>query len=255
MESTGKPYLSIVIPAYNEERRLPRNLKKVLAYCDVQPFDYEVIVVDDGSVDGTASAVETIAGDHPHLRLIRNEHRGKGYTVRSGMLAARGQFVLFTDADLSTPIEETDRLLSWFDKGYDVVIGSREGIGARRYDEPGYRHLMGRIFNYVVRLLAVRGIQDTQCGFKAFRQEAAQQVFRRLQLYGEDTGLAQGSMVTAFDVEVLFLAQKLGYRIKEMPVEWRYSNESKVDPVRDSIRNFQDVVRVRWNDLRGRYRT
>lgn len=255
MRTTDRPHISIVIPVFNEERRLPHTLERIIAYCEAQPYDYEVLVVDDGSEDRTVAVAEAIAANHPRVGVIRNEHRGKGYTVRTGMLAAQGQYVLFTDADLSTPIEETGQLLTWFEKGYDIVIGSREGSGARRYDEPLYRHLMGRVFNYVVRLLAVRGIQDTQCGFKAFRQQAAQQVFRRLQLYGEGAGIVKGSMVTAFDVEVVFLAQKLGYRIKEMPVAWHYSNESKVDPLRDSIRNFRDVLRVRWNDLRGRYKT
>jgi len=254
MQPTGRPYLSIIIPAYNEERRLPRNLKRVISYCQDRQYDYEILVVDDGSTDGTVKSVETIAADLPQVQVICNEHRGKGYTVRTGMLAATGRYVLFTDADLSTPIEEIESVLPWFDQGYDVVIGSREGAGARRYDEPSYRHLMGRIFNLVVRMLAVRGIQDTQCGFKAFRREAARQIFHRVQLYGEDAGIVKGSMVTGFDVEVLFLAQKMGYRIKEIPVQWYYANESKVDPLQDSLRNFQDVVRVRWNELRGRYK-
>ncbi|NOZ05877.1 MAG: glycosyltransferase family 2 protein [Chloroflexi bacterium] len=250
----NQPYLSIVIPAYNEERRLPLTLEKVIAFCETQKYDYEVLVVDDGSTDHTVASVEALASSLPQVQIIRNDHRGKGYAVRNGMLAAHGQIILFTDADLSTPIEETERLLSWFSKDYAVVIGSREGVGAQRYGEPGYRHLMGRVFNLVVRLLAVRGIQDTQCGFKAFRHDAAHRIFERVQLYGEKAGVVTGSMVTGFDVEVLFLARKLGYPIKEVPVQWYYANESKVDPLQDSLRNFRDVVRVRWNDLRGRYR-
>jgi hypothetical protein len=147
-----------------------------------------------------------------------------------------------------------ERLLPWFEHGYDVVIGSREGGGARqRIGEPFYRHLMGRIFNLVVQFLAVRGVQDTQCGFKAMRGEVARDLFARLRLHNGSSGPIEGSMVTAFDVELLFLAQKRGYRIKEVPVEWHYGAESKVHPLKDSWRNFKDVATVRWNDLLGRY--
>jgi len=245
--------LSVVIPAYNEERRLPKTLERITAYLQEQDYPAEIIVVDDGSEDDTVSIVERFIADHPNMSLIKNDHRGKGYAVRTGMLRARGQYVLFSDADLSTPIEEVARLLPWFDEGYDVVIGSREGPGAKRYGEPPYRHLMGRVFNLIVRLLAVRGIRDTQCGFKCFRRDVARDLFSRVRLYGPEAGTVADSMVTAFDVEVLFLAQKIGYGIKEVPVEWHYFAESKVNPIKDSIRNFRDVCRVRLNDLRGVY--
>ncbi len=214
-----------------------------------------MIVVDDGSGDRTAEVVEEFRSTHPNVALIRNEHRGKGYTIRTGVLAARGKIVLFFDADSSTPIEDIQKLLPWFERGYAIVIGSREGIGAKRISEPFYRHLMGRVFNFVVRALTVRGIQDTQCGFKALRDDAAREIFARTHLYRDPTRRVRGAMVTAYDVEVLFLGQKLGFKIKQVPVEWRYGTESKVNPIKDSWRNLKDVLMVRWNDLRGRYDT
>lgn len=245
--------LSVVVPAYNEERRLPETLGQILRFLAQQPYPSEVIVADDGSRDGTAALVERLRAQHPSLRILRLDHRGKGYAVRKGVLAARGAFVLFSDADLAVPIDEWAKFERTFAEGADVVIGSREGLGARRQDEPRYRHLMGRVFNLIVRLVAVGGIQDTQCGFKAFRHAVAQDIFGRVQLYGDDAPPVRGAAVTAFDVEVLFLARRRGYRIREAPVLWRYGSETKVDPLRDSLRNLRDVLAVRWNALRGAY--
>lgn len=245
--------MSVVIPAYNEERRLPLTLDRVFSYVERQNYPSEIVVVDDGSRDNTAAVVESFTRDHPNVRLIHNDHRGKGYTVRTGMLAARGHIILFSDADLSTPIEDIEKLMPWFERGFDIVIGSREGAGAQRIKEPFYRHLMGRVFNFVVRALTVRGIEDTQCGFKAFRDDVAQDIFSRVELYGESARRVANGMVTAFDVEVLFIGRKSGYRIKEVPVQWQYGTETKVNPLKDSWRNFRDVVIVRWNDLRGKY--
>jgi dolichyl-phosphate beta-glucosyltransferase len=250
---SDRPYLSVVIPAYNEERRLPQTLQSVVDYLVQQSYASEVIVVDDGSSDETAQVVESFRTVHPIVALIRNDHRGKGYAVRTGMLAAQGHIVLFSDADLSTPIEEIAQLLPWFEHGYGLVIGSREGSGAKRIHEPFYRHIMGRVFNFVVRLLTVRGIDDTQCGFKAFRDDVARDLFTRMKLYGENAQAVTGSMVTGFDVEILFIGYKSGYKIKEVPVEWRYGNESKVNPLKDSFELFRDVLMVRWNDLRRMY--
>lgn len=248
------PFLSVVIPAYNEERRLPPNLNRILEYLGAQPFTYEVVVVDDGSTDETVARVRDIARNDDSVHLIENPHYGKGYTVRTGMLAATGDIVLFTDADLSTPIEELSRLLPHFEDDYDLVIGSREGGGARqRVGEPFYRHLQGRVFNFFVQTIAVPGIQDTQCGFKAMRREVAQDLFPRLQIHDGSAGPVVGSMVTGFDVELLFLAIKHGYAVKEVPVEWYYGHESKVNPLRDSWRLLRDVLLVRWNDMLGRY--
>jgi dolichyl-phosphate beta-glucosyltransferase len=252
---SDRPFLSVVIPAYNEERRLPQTLQSVVDFLAGQSYASEVIVVDDGSGDETAQVVESFRASHPGVTLIRNDHRGKGYAVRTGVLAAQGHIVLFSDADLSTPIEEIAQLLPWFEHGYGLVIGSREGSGAKRIQEPFYRHIMGRVFNFVVRVLTVRGIDDTQCGFKAFRDDVARDLFTRMKLYGESAQTVTGSMVTGFDVEVLFIGYKAGYKIKEVPVEWRYGNESKVNPLKDSFELFRDVLMVRWNDLRGMYDT
>jgi len=254
MTPVPEPYLSIVVPAYNEERRLPATLARILCYLDEQPYDGEVIVVDDGSEDRTAEIVRGLMPRYPNLRLIENDHRGKGYAVRTGMLAAKGQVVLFCDADLAVPIEETGRLLAWLEEGYDIAIGSREGLGARRYGEPWHRHLMGRVFNLLVRLIAVGHFKDTQCGFKCFRGEVARDLFSSVRLYGEGARPIKGAAATAFDVEVLFLALKRGYRVAEVPVEWHYGLQSKVNPLTDSIRMFRDVLLVRFNDWRGVYR-
>ncbi len=248
-----QPFLSVVVPAFNEAQRLPRTLYDISAFLAGQGYPSEIIVVDDGSVDGTALAVEEFSRHTPSVSLIRNQHRGKANTVRTGMLVASGQYVLFTDADNATPIQEWRKLQPLLEQGYDVAIGSREGVGARRYDEPWHRHLMGRVFNLIVQSLLIPGIQDTQCGFKAFRRSAAQDLFGSMRLYGDDTQLVQGAMLTGFDVEVLFMARKWGYRIAEVPVVWHYGKESKVSAVRDSWRNLRDVLRVRWNDFRGKY--
>ncbi len=248
-----QPYLSIIVPAYNEERRLPQTLQRLAAYSHSKAWPTEIIVVDDGSSDGTAQVVEEFAANEPAVRVIRNPHRGKAYAVRTGMLAGQGELLLFTDADGATPIEEADKLLPLLESGYAVAIGSREGEGARRFSEPAYRHMMGRAFNLLVRMLAVPGIQDTQCGFKAFRHDAARDLFGNMQLYSENSPGVRGAVLTGFDVEILFLAGKWGYSIAEVPVHWHFGKESKVNPLRDSWRNLSDVLRVRYNDLRGRY--
>lgn len=248
------PYLSIIIPAYNEERRLPATLDQILVFVDRQASGCEVIIADDGSTDTTGAIAEQVAARRSDVRVLRLDHRGKGYAVRQGMLAGRGEYLLFSDADLAVPIEEWPKLERALAAGYDVVIGSREGIGARREGEPWYRHVMGRVFNLIVQVVAVGGIQDTQCGFKAMTRNAARDLFSRVRLYGDDARPVSGAAVTAFDVEVLFLARRRGYRIYEVPVLWRYGTETKVDPLRDSLRNLRDVLAVRWNMLRGRYR-
>jgi glycosyltransferase involved in cell wall biosynthesis len=245
--------LSVVVPAYNEAQRLPDSLRQIMAYLDVQPYRSEVIVADDGSSDATAELAEQLAVGWPNLRLLRLDHRGKGFAVRAGALAARGEYVLLCDADLAVPIEDWERLRRVLENGFDVAIGSREGLGARRMGEPWYRHLMGRVFNMIVRVVAVGGIQDTQCGFKALRQSVAADLFERVRIYGADAPRVQGAAVTAYDVELLFLARRRGYRIAEVPVPWRYGTETKVSPVRDSWRNLRDVLKVRWYALRGKY--
>jgi dolichyl-phosphate beta-glucosyltransferase len=236
------PFLSLVVPAYNEEGRLPVTLPRICEFVGSREYAAEVIVVDDGSGDGTARVVEEIAAGVPFVRLIRNEHRGKGYSVKTGALAARGEYIFLCDADLSMPIEEVDHFLPPALEDYDVAIGSREVEGARRYDEPGLRHLMGRVYNALVRLLAVRGFQDTQAGFKCFHREAAQEMFPYQTMDG-----------FGFDVEILFIAQKRGYRIVEVPINWYYMSNSRVSPVKDSVRMLREILQVRMNDWRGLY--
>jgi glycosyltransferase involved in cell wall biosynthesis len=255
---SDQPFLSVVVPAYNEERRLPETLAQILTYLKGQAYRSELIVADDGSTDGTAALVEELAArlfdlNEGAVRLLRLDHRGKGFAVRAGALAAHGEYILLCDADLATPIEEWEKLYRKFIEGYEVVIGSREGLGARRLGEPWYRHLMGRIFNFIVRAVAVGGIQDTQCGFKALRQAVAGDLFRRVRIYSDDAPIVHGAAVTAYDVELLFLARRRGYRIAEVPVIWRYGTETKVNPLRDSLRNLRDVLTIRWYALRGRY--
>jgi dolichyl-phosphate beta-glucosyltransferase len=237
-----RPFLSIVVPAYNEERRLPETLPRIVDFLRAQTYPSEVLVVDDGSVDGTVGVVEGIAAEAPSVRLIKNEHRGKGYAVKTGALEAAGDYIFLCDADLSMPIEEVANFLPPALEEYDVAIGSREVEGARRYDEPGLRHLMGRVFNTLVRLLAVRGFQDTQAGFKCFAREAAHEMFPYQTMDG-----------FGFDVEILFIAQKRGYRIVEVPINWYYMSNSRISPVSDSVRMFREILEVRMNDWRGLY--
>lgn len=235
--------ISVVIPAYNEADRIPETLSRVVKYLTGLGRTHEVIVVDDGSTDETASLVDEFARESgAAVRLIRRPHAGKGAAVRAGMLSARGRFRLLCDADLSMPAEGFDRFIPLLEAGVPVVIGSREVPGARRYNEPAHRHLMGRVYNRIVQLLVLPGIEDTQCGFKGFRAEAALELFGRQTLNG-----------FGFDVEILFIARRLGYAVKEVPVEWHYMPGSKVKPLRDTWRMFRDAVKVRLNALCGRY--
>lgn len=239
--------ISIVIPAYNEERRLGASLAAVDAYLERRGFGFaEILVVDDGSTDSTASVVERFGAEHPRVRLLRNPgNRGKGYSVRHGVLEAKGEWVLFTDADLSAPIEELEKLIAaTCQQKADIAIGSR-ALDRSLIEEHQsfFRETAGRIFNLLLRLLTGLPFHDTQCGFKLYRREAAQEVFRRQRL--ERFG---------FDAEVLYIARKLGYRCVEVPVRWSHSAGTKVRMLRDSLDMFLDLLRVRWNDVRGRYR-
>ncbi|MBI4294871.1 MAG: glycosyltransferase family 2 protein [Chloroflexi bacterium] len=240
----GQPFLSVVIPAYNEERRIVASLRQVLDYLAGQSYHSEVLVVDDGSSDSTAAQVAKLVAGSRILSLLREQHRGKGHAVKAGMLAARGQYRFLCDADLSMPVEQLARFLPPQLQDYDIAIGSREAAGARRIGEPRPRHLMGRVFNLMVRWLAVPGISDTQCGFKCFRDQAAQVLFPRQSLDG-----------FGFDVEVLFLARKRRMKLVEVPIDWYYRSESKVRPFRHSLSMLNEVLRVRWNWWRGRYNT
>ena len=235
-------YLSVVIPAYNEERRLPETLAVVSDYLSRLPRPWEIIVADDGSRDATAAIVRDFARRDARLRLLTLPHRGKGSAVKHGMLAAAGEYRFLCDADLSMPIEFLERLLPPIAPAADVVIGSREAPGARRIGEPYRRHLMGRVFNAMTRLLAVPGIADTQCGFKVFRGDTAQILFARQTLDG-----------FAFDAEILFLARRYGFTIAETGIDWHYRAESKVRPLHDSWRTLRDLLVIRWQWLTRRY--
>jgi dolichyl-phosphate beta-glucosyltransferase len=236
------PFLTIVIPAYNEESRLPRTLAEVTEFIEVQDYEAEVLVVDDGSVDRTAEVTEQFSAEHPCVRLIRARHSGKGHAVKTGLLQARGEYAFLCDADLAMPITELPKFLPPQQNSYHVAIGSREAKGAVRYDEPAYRHLMGRVFNWLVKVMAVPGFEDTQCGFKCFHHSVTQDLFSHQTIDG-----------FSFDVEVLYIAQKRGHRIIEVPIHWYYQAESKVHPFKDTFRMFRDMMKVRWNDRRGLY--
>lgn len=239
---SSDPFLTIIIPAYNEERRLPTTLPQVIAFAEQQPYPTEIIVVDNASTDRTAEIVCEAMRQHPIVSLLYQPIRGKGAAVRKGMLEGRGEYRFICDADLAMPIEQVNRFLPPACSGYGIAIASREIAGAKRYNEPWYRHLMGRVFNWIVRLLAVPGIQDTQCGFKCFTRECAQAVFTAQVIDG-----------WAFDVEVLVIARRRGYSIVEVPIDWYYGEGSRVNPLRDSVAMVQEVLRIRRNLRRGLY--
>lgn len=235
------PALSIVIPAYNEAQRLPRTLLRLREYLAARALAAEIVVADDGSRDATAR-VATEAGGPDTVVLTGGPNRGKGHAVRRGMLAARGALRLMTDADLSTPIEELASLEQKLGQGYDVVIASRAAAGARiEVRQPFFREAAGRVFNGLVRLVAVPGIQDTQCGFKLFTAAAAEACFGPARLDG-----------FSFDVEALFIARKRGLRIAEVPVIWRNDEATRVSAAGGAAA-FADLLRIRANELRGRY--
>lgn len=226
-------HLSFVIPAYNEATRIEKSLQTALAYFSAQSYSWEILVVNDGSRDATADIVRRHHGDGITL-LDQPANMGKGAAIRRGMLEATGAYRVFSDADFSTPITETARMLEHL-KDFDVVIGSR-GLDSSyiKKHQPWYRETMGRIFNLMVRAIAVSGIHDTQCGFKGFRAAAAEAIFQRTKIDG-----------FSFDVEALYLARRLGYSIKEIPVEWRNDERSTLNPVSDSIKMFRELLRVR----------
>ena len=235
--------LSVIIPAFNEETRIPKTLGEIMKYLDGR-FSYEIIVVDDGSTDRTYEICESFFRINGCGKVLRNNRNcGKGYSVRRGMFEAHGELRLFSDADMSTPIDQIQKLINGINEGHDVVIGSRSIAGSDvRLHQPFYRESMGKIFNVLVRMIAVRGIIDTQCGFKLFTEDAARNIFPRQRNDG-----------FSFDVEVLFIARKLGYRVKEVPVTWINYPASKVNPVTDSLRMLLDLFFIRMRALNGDY--
>ena len=217
-------------------------LPQVVAFAETQDYPVDVLVVDNASTDRTVEVVREIAAGHPVVSLLHQPVQGKGAAVRNGMLVGRGQYLFICDADLAMPVEQISRFIPPTLSQYDVAIASREVRGARRHNEPGYRHLMGRTFNFVVRLLAVPGIQDTQCGFKCFSRKSARDIFSVQVIDG-----------WAFDVELLYIARRRGYRIVEVPIDWYYGKGSRVSPLRDSLNMAREVLRVRRSGRAGVY--
>ncbi len=245
--------LTLIIPAYNEAARLPATLKIVLEFLRKSGVTWELLVADDGSVDDTPYIAAAAENADPNVRHLQLRHRGKAAAIREGVNVASGRFIIFTDADLSTPIEYVDQAYALLRGDSDIVIGTREARQSQRIGEPEYRHLMGRVYNAVVQLLVVPGINDTQCGFKGFRADVARDLFQSARLYRDGSAPVRGPLVTGFDIELLFLARKRGYRIHELPVVWRHVKGSNVRPVIDTFRMLRDALQVRLNDLCGRY--
>jgi dolichyl-phosphate beta-glucosyltransferase len=239
-----RPTYSIVIPAYNEADRLQASLGKVLQYAREHDWHSEVIVVNDGSRDTTASLVRSFAAREPSVRLIENPgNRGKGYSVRNGMLSARGELLLFSDADFSSPIEEAPKLFAALKEGADVAIGSRWlASETQTQRQSPFRQLIGRIFNALLRTALGLDFKDTQCGFKAFTAPAARFLFsqQKIERWG-------------FDPELLFLASRAGLRVREIPVQWAHDHRTKLRPIKDGTRMFLDVLKIRWYAATGRY--
>jgi dolichyl-phosphate beta-glucosyltransferase len=247
--ASAQPFLSIVIPAYNEEQRLPPSLRKIATFLRQQPFTAEILVVENGSRDGTSAVIERFIAEEvrsadPFTVALLHSRPGKGIAVKTGMLAATGEYRFICDADLAMPIEEIAKFLpsGSSTQQYDIAIASREAPGAVRYDEPVYRHLMGRIFNLLVRTLAVPGIQDTQCGFKCFTHSAAEMVFPLQRIDG-----------WGFDVEVLYIARAKGLHLVEIPIHWHYQADSRVRPIQDTINMVRELLKIRRFGRAGFY--
>jgi dolichyl-phosphate beta-glucosyltransferase len=236
--------LSIIIPAYNEEHVINQSLNAIYQYLNKQNIEFEILVVDDGSQDRTADIVREISKGRKTIKLICNErNRGKGYAVKKGVLAAKGESILFTDADLSTPIEEIPKLTYWLKEGYDIAIGSRKlPDSIIKIHQAWHRQKMSNFFNFVVNHLLIKGLKDTQCGFKCFKGPTAKFIFDKQKLNG-----------FSFDVELLFIGHKYGYKIKEVPVSWSMGPSSKVHPLKSPIQMFIDLIKIRYFDLQGFY--
>ncbi len=236
------PFLSLILPAHNEEQRLGSCLSQVDAFLRAQRYASEVLVVENGSTDKTLEIARSFLVKMKNLQVIHLDDRGKGLAVQAGMLAANGEYRFFADVDFSMPVTEINRFFPPLQPDAQVTIGSREAKGAIRYNEPAYRHFTGRVFNALVRWMAVPGLQDTQCGFKCFRHDIAEDVFSR-----------QSMMGWSFDAEILFIALRRNYKIVEIPVPWYFNPESKVRLIKDSFRMAKDIASIRQNAKRGMY--
>jgi dolichyl-phosphate beta-glucosyltransferase len=236
------PFFSIIIPAYNEENRLPGTLEQLFRFLEKQPFASEIIVVENGSNDRTFEIAQKFANGQKNVHVLHNEQRGKGKAIQRGVLAASGEYIFLCDADLSMPVEEIRKFIPPQLENFDIAIASREAPGSVRYNEPYYRHFTGRVFNTLIRLLVLPNLQDTQCGFKCIRAKVARDIFPYQTLTG-----------WAFDVELLYIARHHGYQIAEIPIHWYFNADSKISVFRDSLRMFLDLLRIRRNALLGLY--
>lgn len=243
------PYLSVVIPAYKETGNINRGVLEIVNdFLKKQKYTWEVIVVDDGSPDDTADKIEKHIKNFKNFRLMREPHRGKGGTVIAGVLAARGEIVLFTDMDQATPITEIDHFLPYFRDGYDVVIGSRSG----RKGEPPLRKLMAYAFVVLRTAVLLLPYRDTQCGFKAFTKTAAQKIFKNMKIFTLNSSLT--GVTAAFDLEMLYVARKRNLKVAEVPVDWHHVGSIRVNPIKDSILGLKGLLEVRLNALKGAYK-
>ncbi|MBI3165310.1 MAG: glycosyltransferase family 2 protein [Anaerolineales bacterium] len=232
----------MIIPAHNEENRLPRTLEEIFSFLEKQNYPSQVIVVENGSSDKTLEIANDFAKKHPSLTVIHEERSGKGSAIRRGVIAAQGEYRFICDADLSMPIDDLPKFLPPAVEHFDIAIGSREAPGSIRYNEPSYRHIGGRAINLVIRALILPGLNDTQCGFKCFRAETTIELFQKQTLTG-----------WSFDIELLYLARRKKLRIREIPIRWRFDPDSKVSALRDALRMIGDIFRIRLNQLRGVY--
>jgi glycosyltransferase involved in cell wall biosynthesis len=235
------PFFSIVIPAYNEQNRLPGTLEQIFTFLEQQSFPSEVIVVENGSTDRTYAVAQEFASRHANLLVMQSE-KGKGAAVQRGMLQARGEYRFMCDADLSMPVDEIVKFLPPALQSFDIAIASREARGSVRYNEPSYRHWGGRGINFLVQTLILPGLNDTQCGFKCFRARVAEDIFSRQTLHG-----------WSFDIELLYIARRHGYRIVEIPIHWYHFSDSKVSAFQDAVRMIRDIFRIHANARRGTY--
>ncbi len=242
MTEQKPPLLSIVIPAHNEEFRLPPSLEQIDAFLKTQPYEAEVIIVENGSMDRTVEVSKAFAKDHPYVRVIEAAVRGKGLAVKEGMLVARGDYWFICDADLSMHIEDLPKFLPPWNEGADIIIASREGVGAKRVGEPAIRHFIGRVNNIIIKLTAVSGFEDTQCGFKMFSRAAGEDLFGVQQMIG-----------IGFDIELLFIAKKRGYKIKQVPITWYFDADSRMRIVGDSLNLLVEIWQIRRNWFWGIY--
>ena len=234
-------FLSVIIPAHNEENRLPETLERVSRFLEGQSFSSEVIIVENGSMDKTFAVAQEFARGRGNIRVIQSE-RGKGAAVKRGMLEAQGEYRFMCDADLSMPVEEITKFIPPALEGFDIAIASREAKGARRYNEPAYRHYGGRGINFIIQTLILPGLNDTQCGFKCFRAGVANDIFALQTLHN-----------WSFDIELLYIARRRGCRIHEIPIHWYHHPETKVSALRDAVQMIRDIFRIHANARRGLY--